>query len=182
MSSFIPDDFDLKAAEVPWFEDASAELGIKGHGTRKSIETLKTEVKAAMSSMGGGVSAFLNGRWPGKPLRYGYEIRFAYGSREGRIQIATLPMRHETPGKKEQALKQALYTVRDALEAQFNAGILMPGNAPLVGYLLDDHGRTMGEVLSGEMGVPLLSPPIIGGDDPGGNDQEPVDADFREDV
>lgn len=175
MAGFIPEDFDIKQSEVPWFENASSELGIKGHGTKKSVDTLKTEIKAAMSSLGGGVTAFLHGHWNGPPQRYGFEIRFNYGSHEGRMQIACLPMKHETPSRKEQCLKQALFTIRDVLESQFNAGIMMPGNMPLVGYMMDDKGRTMAEVLS-EQGVPLLSPPISEG-----TSDDVVEGEFRED-
>lgn len=180
---FVPDDFEIKEAAVPWFEDASSELGIKGHATSRTIDDLKTEIRAAMSALGGGVTAFLIGHWDGKPMRYGYEIRFKYGQRAGRIHIVALPLKKETPGKKERTLKQALYTVRESLQAQFNAGIMMPGNAPFVGYLLDDKGRTLAEALAEAEGIPLLSPPLDASDD---NDQqkdegEVVEGEFRED-
>lgn len=158
--TFIPDDIDEKPPEIPWFESASSELGIKGHGTKKSIEELQIEIKSAMSKLGGGVTAFFGGRFPGQRVRYGYEIRFGYGKREGLIRVAGLPMEHETAAKKTKTLKQALYTVRDALESQFNARLNMPGAAPLIGYLLDDKGRTLAEMLADSDGIPLLSAPI----------------------
>lgn len=157
---FIPDDFGIKASEIPWFEDASAELGIKGHETRKSAETLKTEIKATLSKLGGGVTTFLSGKFPTKPPRYGYQIRFHYGVREGKIEIAALPMKKETPSKRNKALKQALYTVREMLDSQFNSGLLIPGSAPLIPYMLDDQGRTLAEALSEKDSIPLLSPPL----------------------
>jgi len=162
---FIADDFEAKAPEVPWFENASAELGIRGHATKKPIEVLKTEIKAAMSKLGGGVTSFVSGKFPTKPPRYGYQIIFNYGSREGRIEIAALPIKKETPGKRKQALKQALYTVREMLDSQFNSGVLIPGSAPLIPYMLDDKGRTLAEALSKEDSIPLLSPPLEEGED-----------------
>lgn len=158
--SFIPDDMDVKEPTIPWFEDSSQELGIKGHRTNKSIEELKTEIKAAMSKLGGGVTNFLTGRFETTPERYGYEVTFAYGNREGKIEVAALPIKKDTPSKRKQALKQALYTVREMLEAQFNSRFSTPGAAPLVPYLLDDKGMTLAENLSISANIPLLSPPI----------------------
>ena len=162
---FIPDDIDVKAPEIPWFEDASSELGVKGHGTRKSIDELKTEIKSAMSKLGGGVTSFISGTYPTVPVRLGFLIEFKYGTREGKIEVAALPMKKDTPAKRRDALKQALYTVRESLEAQFNSRLNMPGNAPLVGWLLDDQGRTLSEVLAGDAGIPLLTPPLREGDE-----------------
>ena len=159
-TSFIPDDMDVKEPSIPWFENATQETGVKGHRTRKGIEELKTEIKSAMSKLGGGVTTFLSGTYHTKPKRYGYQITFAYGNREGRIEVASLPMKNETEGRRKQALKQALFTVRAMLEAQFNAGLLLPGSAPLVPYLLDDQGRTLAESLAETANIPLLSPPI----------------------
>ena len=161
---FIPDDMDVKAPQVPWFEDASAELGIKGHATNKSIETLKTEIKAAMSKLGGGVTSFLSGKFETVPPRYAYQINFNYGAREGKIEIAVLPIKKATPSKRKQALKQALFTVRDMLESQFNSGVLIPGSAPLIPYMIDDKGRTLAEILSETDAIPMLSPPLEKGE------------------
>lgn len=158
--SFIPDDFEVKESAVPWFEDATAELGIKGHYTKQGIDELKTAIKAAMSSLGGGVTSFMTGRFPTKPPRYGYQIRFNYGNRKGKIEIAALPLKKPTPGKQKQALKQALYTVREMLESQFNSSKLVPGSAPLVPFMIDDQGRTLAEALAESAAIPLLSPPL----------------------
>lgn len=181
--TFIPDDIDEKPPEIPWFEHASSELGIKGHGTKKSIEELQIEIKSAMSKLGGGVTAFFGGKFPGQRDRYGYEIRFGYGKREGLIRVAGLPMEHESPAKKIKTLKQALYTVRDALESQFNARLNMPGAAPLVGYLLDDKGRTLGEVLAKSDGIPLLTEPIkdVDKDKDKDEDMEIIEGEFVDD-
>jgi hypothetical protein len=174
--SFVPDDMNDKKPEIPYFEDASSELGVKGHSTSKSIDTLKMEVRAAMGSLGGGVTSFLVGHFDETPMRYGYQINFAYGDREGVLKIAGLPMRKETESKREKVLKQALYTVREMLEAQFNSGILLPGSAPLVQYLLDDQGRTLAEALSEVSHIPLLSPPMKEkGKDKKNEDEDVVD-------
>lgn len=165
MSGFVPDDFELKDPTIPWFEDASAALGVKGHKTSKTIDQLKLEIRAAFSSLGAGVTAFKQGHFDkvgNEKFRYAYQIEFTYGDRDARMIIAALPIRNETASKKEQALKQVLFTVREMLESQFNSGLLIPGSAPLVQYMLDDHGRTLAEALSEQSSVPLLSPPIRG--------------------
>lgn len=182
---FVPDDVKADDVHVPWFEDASSELGVKGHRTNKTIDDLKIEIRAAMSALGGGVTSFRTGHWPGEDTRYGYEIRFKYGQREGRIQIAGFPMKRETDGKREQCLKQALFTVRDSLQAQLNARWLMPGNAPLVGFMLDDKGRTLAEALAEQSAIPLLAPPMEKEEPPKGkhgkqSDGEVVEGSFRE--
>lgn len=158
--TFIPDDMDKKEATIPWFEDAKAELGIKGHSTNKSITELKIEIKSAMSRLGGGVTSFITGKFDTIPARIGYEIRFNYGSREGKIEIAALPLKKWTSTKETQSKKQALFTVREMLEAEFNSGMLVPGSAPLIPFLLDDSGNTLAEALHLQAGIPLLSAPI----------------------
>ena len=170
---FVPDDFEVKSSQVPWFEDASSELGIRGHRTHKTIETLKTEIKAAMSKLGGGVTSFLSGKFETIPPRYAYQINFNYGVREGKIEIAVLPIKKETATRREGALKQALYTVREMLESQFNSGVLIPGSAPLIPYMIDDQGRTLAEALSETDSIPLLSPPLEEG-------ENYVEGDFNE--
>jgi len=178
MPSFIPDDMENKEPTIPWFEEVTSESGIKGHYTKKSIEELKTEIKAAMSRLGGGVKTFMSGTYETEPKRYGYLINFAYGSREGRIEIAALPMEKETEGKRKRALKQALFTAREMLEAQFNSGLLVPGSAPLIPYLLDDQGRTLSEAMAAAENIPLLSPPMSEQVKSGGGDV--VDGEFTE--
>lgn len=185
MTGFVPDDFEMKDPDVPWFEDAKSSLGIKGHSTTKSIDQLKMEIKAAFSSLGAGVKSFRQGHFDkvgNEKFRYAYEIAFSYGDRDGRMVIAALPIRKETPSKKEQALKQVLFTVREMLESQFNSGMLVPGSAPLVQYMLDDHGRTLAEALSQQSNVPLLSPPIKGKQTPDmdGEDEDVVEGEFEE--
>ncbi len=173
--SFIPEDFKVKESTVPWFEDATQETGVKGHYTKKGIEELKTEIKAAMSALGGGVTSFLAGNFPTKSPRYGYQIMFNYGDREGRIEIAALPLKNETPGKKKKTLKQALYTIREMLQSQFNSSLLVPGSAPLIPFMIDDQGRTLAEVLAESAAIPLLSPPIDADEYDGEGEFEVVD-------
>ena len=180
-SSFIPDDMDVKEPTIPWFEEATQESGVKGHRTSKGIEELKTEIKSAMSKLGGGVTTFMSGTYNTDPKRYGYQVTFAYGNREGRIEVAALPMKKETEGKRKQCLKQALFTVRAMLEAQFNAGLLVPGSAPLVPYLLDDQGRTLAEALAASENIPLLSPPIHEQErQASDDDDEAIEGEFKE--
>jgi len=93
--------------------------------------------------------------------------------REGKIEIAVLPIKKETATRREGALKQALYTVREMLESQFNSGVLIPGSAPLIPYMIDDQGRTLAEALSETDSIPLLSPPLEEG-------ENYVEGDFNE--
>ena len=159
---FIPDDHD--DLTIPYFEDASSSLGIVGHSTNRSERELKVEIERAMGHLGASVTLFQAGKFAD---RFGYRIEFLWGGSKGRIDVAALPIRKETEGRISQARRHALYSVMNRLESQFNSQLVMPGDVPLVPYMMDNKGRTMIEAMREEGRLPALpspSPDIVEGD------------------
>lgn len=154
MTSFIPD-FKAPQTATPWFEDSS-KLEIPGRGTQKSTEKLQQEIAAILGKMGAFAIYYTSGQFPGKPTRFGYRVHFQWANAAGRIDIAALPMKHETPDKKQKALAQALYLFRDKVQADFYASMYEPGGLPLIAYLLDNNGKTVTEALIESGNLPLL--------------------------
>ena len=91
---FIPDDHD--ELTVPYFEDAKSSIGVIGHATQRSERELKVEIERAMGHLGASVSLFQAGKYD-ETNRYGYRIEFLWGGAKGRIDVAALPLRKETP-------------------------------------------------------------------------------------
>lgn len=111
---FVPDRPAGKSLAVPYFEDSQEEK-IPGRGTEKSEERLQAEVVDLMLRLGGGAVQFTPGSFPGTPKRYGYQVTFSMNGVRGRMELAALPLRAETPAKKSQALRQTLYLFRKKL-------------------------------------------------------------------
>lgn len=154
--NFIPDDRQrAELPDIPFFENITAEQ-IPGCRTHKTVEELQAEVRAVLKRMDCGNVNFMSGKTSEKPLRYGYQILFTYMGNKGRIDCVALPIRSETPVKKRQALAQALYLVRNALEAQLYAKYYQPGYEPIVPYLIDSKGVTMMQTLV-ERALPMLA-------------------------
>jgi len=155
MVNFIPDERQPQHLETPFYDDITAK-DIPGCATEKSIDQIQTEIKAVLKRLDCANVLFMTGKTSDKPVRYGYQIHFTHFGQKGRIDCVALPIRNETPRKKERALAQALYLVRNALEAQLYAKFYQPGYEPIVPYLIDDKGVTMMQALV-ERALPMLS-------------------------
>ncbi len=163
---FIPDDHeDLR---VPYFEDASSLLGVIGHATQRSEQELRVEIELAMGHLGAAVSFFQPGKFGD---RYGYRIEFMWRGARGRIDVAALPLKKESPSKIKRCKCQALFSVMHKLQGQFNSQLNMPGDVPLVPYMLDSKGRTLIEAMREKGQLPALPKP---------DDEETVEGDWRE--
>lgn len=156
MVTFIPDMPKAQELRVPFFEDITAQ-DIPGCKTGKPVAKLQDEIIHLLARMGGGMVTFISGKVEGKPVRYGYQIHFYYGAAKGRIDCVALPLRSETPNKKDRALAQALYLVRNSLEAQLFAKFYQPGYEPIVPYLIDDKGVTVMQALVERGMLPMLA-------------------------
>lgn len=168
---FVPDELP-DGLQVPFYEDASGALGIVGHATNRSEKELRVEVERSMAHMSAAISSFASGRFgdePG-PYRYGYVIEFKWQGVAGRITVAGLPLRKETPSRIDRSKRHALYSVMLRLQSQFNSQLLMPGDMPLVPYLLNERGQTLMDVVAEQQGFPQLEAP----------QGDVVDGDFRE--
>lgn len=135
-----------QALKVPFIEDARADFA-PFYSTSKSVEMLQSEVIAEVAKLGGGGVSFVEGFFGEKPKRYGYLIEFNVNGHPARMVAAGLPMRTETPNKREQVRKQALANVREWLKAAVTARVFSPGANPLVQFLLVDGDRTLIEAL-----------------------------------
>jgi hypothetical protein len=154
MGSFIPD-MSVSTSTVPYFED-NAKTKIPGRGTEKTVDQLQREIVKLLQQLGAFSIQFVQGKHEGEPLRYGFQIQFMYASARGRYDCAALPMRRETPARKQQALAQCLYLVRNKFEALVYAHTYEPEGVPLLPYLLDNRGQTVTEALRAGGMLPLL--------------------------
>lgn len=152
---FIP---DLGATErkLPYFEDATMS-GAAGNLT-KDLAYYCSQVSQAIARLDGMVIGFTPIKSDGKPLRYGFRIAFILQGVAGRIDCAALPMRSETPGKKNKALSQALYLLWKKLDAEADAWVYNPGSIPLMPYLIGASGHTVTEELTASGILPDFKP------------------------
>lgn len=153
MVNFIPEKATVPTFNVPYFEDNPV-AKIDGRATEKPVAKLQQEVCDQLAMLGATVQSFQLGVFPAPVKRYGYVIHFRLDGLPGRIDCAALPIRNETVVRKDRALAQALYLLRDWLKAEFNSAIYRPGSIPLVPYLLGGSGKTVTEELVERAALP----------------------------
>ena len=157
MPTFIPDPIAVQAQAVPYFED-SQKMDIPGRGTDKQVLTLQQEVIQMLARLGAASVQFVPGSYADGPrTRYGFRVVFWLGGTQGRIDIAALPLRSETAHRKDRALAQALYLLRDELQAMVHSQVYKPGAVPLIPYLIGPNGQTVTEYLVETQNVPQLA-------------------------
>lgn len=153
--NFIPENLKSSTVQVPYFEDVKAS-DIPGRGTEKSLQRLQDEASQMLMKLGAGGIYWVQGTFPGTPERFGFQIHFNYNGIPGRIDCAALPLRGSGKVKKDRALAQAVYLVRNWLEAEVYAHVYRPGAVPLVPYLLGEGGKTVTEALIESRALPML--------------------------
>lgn len=163
--TFTPENHQQEIA-VPYFEDATAAFApyysanqrARSRGTDQGkVERLQSEIAVEMSKLGGLVIGIIPGMYgSGKARRHGYEIRFIYGGAQGIMRVAGLPIRSETPVRKQAVLVQALSIGRDWLKAAVTQKVFGPGSDVLIPFLLADGQRTIAEVIHESGKLPLL--------------------------
>lgn len=169
--TFIPDtDKNTNAEPVPFYDDATKEMGWQGQETTKSIVTLKSEITQCIGRLGGTVTNFQRGSYEtADHKRLGFQVRYVIETPEGnlvpgRIDIAALPVRdnhrnHQTFEKRsEKSLCMALYMLRVALDGTWFLQQLSPGYSALMPFMLADNQRTISQ-LWGESSMRNLLPP-----------------------
>jgi hypothetical protein len=156
---FIPEQPKAAKQEVKYFEDVNAK-DAPGYSTGKKPDVLQREITELIYRLNGQGVLFTPGEFPGKPKRYGYQITFMVGNIKGRIDCAALPMRTETPAKKQQVLAQALYMVRQWLEAEVFSMVYRPGSMPLVPYLIGAGNKTVLQALIESQSLPVALLPV----------------------
>lgn len=155
MVNFIPDK-QMQPPAVPFFEDITAR-DIPGCRTKKSVESLQKEIVAVLKRLDCGNIIFQSGKTADRPPRSGYQIHFTYLGHKGRIDCVALPVRNPYGKNPDRALAQALYLVRNSLEAQLYSSVYQPGYAPIAPYLIGEKGRTVMEALVESGMLPLLA-------------------------
>jgi len=151
---FIPD-IENKKIEVPYFEDADAK-SLPGYSTGKSQIKLQSEIVDIMIRLGCSNVIFAPGHYPSSPKRYGFVVAFLYHGNPAKMKVAAAPIRKETKVKKEGALRQCLYVLRDWFQSELNSIIFRPGSLPLMAYLLVDGENTFQDTLIDQKNVPAL--------------------------
>lgn len=161
--NFIPEQ-SSDAQSVPFFEDARKEDGWQGHATEKSLRILQSEVTQALSRLGGIVVNFQKGSFQGEVFRDGFRIHYVVtGSNgkqvPGRIDIAALPCRSDTPSRRNAALRMSLYMLRVALDGTWFLQQLSPGYSALVPFMLGKGDKTLSQMWSDSPAMNNLLPP-----------------------
>lgn len=147
--------FDLY--DVPYYEDSS-DKKVAGHSTTKSIGTLKSEVVELLSRLGADSSIFVLGKYQvGKYSRWGYKIDFNLEGLPGQLLVAALPLKNETDVRRDKALRQALFLIRDMLASEYHSSMYRPGVIPLVPYLLVEKDKTAMQMFIETSNIPLLA-------------------------
>jgi len=173
---FVPDNNTI-TEELPYFEDVNAALGWAGHSTKKTEEELMAEIAMAIGRLGGMVN-----RWVSGSLgeRHGYRVLFnLQGGASGKIEIIALPIRtkissagYET--KKKQAIKMALFNLRNQLQSLWRMQQLIPGYFGLLPMMLmENTNNTFGQLWIEHMNVQSLLPA------PRSNNEEVLDGIFE---
>jgi hypothetical protein len=207
MFNFTPkEDANQAFADVPHYDEARKEDGWQGHTTSRSLETLKSDVVAAMGRVGGLVHSFQRGSYTiGGQEREGIVIHYSVEGPGGqmvygRLDIAALPYKPPYGGNRshsryksackmqeDKALRMALYNVAEALRAQWVLSQLNPAYVPLMPWMIGDNksGMTLSQAYLSEGYGRNLLPPGEDGDkairtefEP--DDEEAVEGEFTE--
>lgn len=183
---FIPET-DKQVEDVPYFEDVDTTKGWGGHATGKGEIELQSQSAAAMGRLGGMVTGWKKGTVIVQSQRRDayemyYSIQQANGELlGGRMYVAALPVRtkprvrgHEK--KRRQALRMALYNLRNQLEAAWRMQQLIPGYFALLPFMLHESGKTFTEIWVERHDLKNLLPAVTGDYE----DEDALDIEFKE--
>lgn len=140
---FVEDKLESPEIEVPYFEDARADVAPYYRSDAKE-RGAKSQVGEELAKLGGVVMAFHEGKFEEQGItRYGYQIEFVYSGSPGVIRVAGLPIKNEETDAKIRKVKvQALLNVRDWLKSSVTSQVFSPGSNPLLPHLLLNDGTT----------------------------------------
>lgn len=173
--NFIPDQ-PKTVQDVPFYEDVTASGGWQGHSTSKSVSSLKSEITASISRLGGLVTGFQRGTFEiSEHAREGFQIHYVIeqpdgGMMRGRLDVAALPVRKSTrlrrsyETRRNKSLRMALYMLRNALDGTWFLQQLSPGYAPLMPWMIEaNSGKSLTQLWSESAAMKQLLP-SSGGD------------------
>lgn len=177
VDDFVPDEGEEEEFKIPYFEDASGELGIVGYSTTLTENQLQAKIREAAALLKMTIVGFAKGK---KKDRHAYRIYFTQYGAKGQIDIAALPIRKSTERREQQAKRQALFTAWKRLEAAFNSRMNMPNDFPFIGNILGPKGVTLGQMLISQELAPALPPPHVEGEDNEGEGGDAMEGEFHE--
>lgn len=159
--NFIPEQQNQRPDRVPYFHEANADDGWRGHATKKSISALKSEITNAVGRLGGLVVGFQKGSFLiGNQQREGFRVHYSIEKPGGimvpaRLDIAALPVNEERHQQsnldnvRKKSLRMALYMLRESLAGLWFLQKLSPGYAGLMPWALDKgSGKTITQLWS----------------------------------
>lgn len=181
---FIPDT-EKQVKDVPYFEDVDTAKGWGGHATGKGEIELQSQIAAAMGRLGGMVTGWQRGTvFVQERKRDAYRMFYTIQQGEGkmlagRMDIAALPVRTKETmrshdKKRKQALKMALFNLRNQLEAAWRMQQLIPGYFALLPFMLHESGKTFTELWVAQQEVGNLLPEVTEDHD------DALDIEFKE--
>lgn len=147
---FVPDEAEKKK-EI-YFEDATRDAGYAGYTSKRSEDTLISEITTALNRLGCKLTNWHTGKFVDEfqNSRRGFVFEFTspgkHGNMPGIIRVAALPLRQYTDTKDAQSRRMALFQLRDYLVAAFQFSTMSIGFAPIVPFMLNDKGETVSEV------------------------------------
>ena len=148
-------DIDEKDLVVPFFEDARNSDGVVGYATRKSVAELEQLVRVGFGKLGGSVNKFQFGKsLDGK--RHAIRVHFTFKGVPGRMDMFGLPLKNNAKSKIDTVKRHILYSLWKRVESEFSTLMLMPGDVPLVPYMLNDKGQTILEMMRESNQIPAL--------------------------
>lgn len=158
---FTPIQEHNQIAGAPYFEDARADFA-PFYATDKAPEAVQKEIIKELAKLDGYGVQFVYGAYSeGKTKRHGYEVRFNFSGAPGKFRVAGLPMRSETPKKRERVLAQALCICREWIKSMVTTKVFMPGTEPLAQYLLvNSQGDTITDWITRKGKLPELTPKV----------------------
>jgi hypothetical protein len=138
--------------EVPFIEDATGDTA-PNYSTKRTIAGAQSELSRWIGKNGGIVTGMLPVKFSntiaGKNVvRYGYVVNFIFvGGARGQMHVAGLPIRKETPAKKDQVLAMALLNRAELFKTAFTTRVHDPHSNPLIQYLLVDDKHTVAQMV-----------------------------------
>lgn len=147
---FIPDQPETKKAI--YFEDATRDAGYAGYTSKRSEDTLISEITTALNRLGCKLTNWHTGKFVDEfeNSRRGFVFEFTspgkHGNMPGVIRVAALPLRSYNDSKDAQSRRMALFQLRDYLVAAFQFSTMSVGFAPIVPFMLNGEGQTVSEV------------------------------------
>jgi len=170
MFNFTPDDHQQEALQVPYIEDARADMA-RLYSSDKTINQAKSEIEINLARLGAALVSLQSGTFNVNGQdRIGYVLRFRWHGAEGNFPIAGLPIRKRTEAKERQVRVQALLNIAAWLDTCWALQVFSPQSMPLIQYLLTGDGKRVIDHMLASGAVPMLSAP----------QDDVIDAEFEE--